>query len=69
VFSTGISSVDPHTALLRLPPGKPQEKLGTPPFTYGAPMDLSPNGRRGVVLVTKSISDIWLIKDFAAAMR
>jgi dipeptidyl aminopeptidase/acylaminoacyl peptidase len=66
----GSTAADPVTAVYRSPPGGgPQERLGPVPVSNATNFDFSADGKRGVATVTPYVSNIWLLKNFAPAMR
>jgi len=66
----GITAADPIWAIYRLPRGRQvQERVGAIPVPDNERLFFSRDFRRGVVLVTPVVSDIWLLRNFAPAIR
>ncbi len=66
----GVTAADPNWAIYRLPRGGgAQERVGPIPVPDNPQLDYSRDFRRGVVLVTPVVSDIWLLRNFAPAIR
>jgi tRNA A-37 threonylcarbamoyl transferase component Bud32 len=64
------TTAEPSRAINRVPPGGgPQQRLGPIPIHNDNNMDFSADGRRAVVTVAPTISDIWLLRNFAPAQR
>jgi len=66
----GFTTADPNWAIYRVPRGRGvQERVGPIPVPDNPQLDFSRDFRRGVVLVTPVVSDIWLLRNFAPAIR
>jgi len=70
ILYVGATVAEPNWAIYRLPLGRQvQERVGPIPIPTYEQLSFSRDFRRGVVLVTPVASDIWLLRNFAPAVR